>query len=131
MFDGLLPLTDRPAVLRKRPGASFGVRRPRVSRFPKVATPWDLTPAQCAIMPLLLEDKSHKEIGVILCMAKKTVDTHVGRVKAAMGVRSLVQAAVQWDRWTRPGGQPPEPAEGVLVLRWRGGQQSVLLSDER
>ena len=121
----LLAPKERKRQPAKPPGASFGVKKERLTRFPCIPTPWDLSPAQCAVVALIPEDMTAVEIGLRLHMSHKTVASHIGRIKAAMGVRTMVQAAILWDRLQRPGGSIPEPDEGLLVIRWRGGQYTV------
>lgn len=118
--------THLPAA--KPAGASYGAPRRKDCRFPDYPNPWGLAPSHCACMLLVVQDLTTKEIAAKLGMMPKTVDAHFERIRASMGTRTRLQAAVLWDRFTRSEGEVPEPDEGVLLLKWRGGHTTVRLS---
>jgi DNA-binding CsgD family transcriptional regulator len=52
-----------------------------------------LTPRERAVLELVAEGRTNREIGEALFMAEKTASVHVSRILAKLGVRSRVEAA--------------------------------------
>lgn len=51
-----------------------------------------LTPREREILPLLAEGKTDREIGVDLFLSHRTVENHVARIRAKLGVRTRAEA---------------------------------------
>ncbi len=103
IFDrlGAVPLVDRTeAVLR-----SLGVRH--TGRRPAVALA-GLTGREQQVLDLLREGLTNAEIGERLFVSAKTVEHHVGRVLAKLGVRSRAEAAAVAAA-AAPAPSPPRP----------------------
>jgi predicted ATPase/DNA-binding CsgD family transcriptional regulator/Tfp pilus assembly protein PilF len=94
---GALPLeeavTAAEAVLRARtpPSSPRLVRRPHAAVRADV---WaDLTPQQCAVLRLLGDGRSDKEIATALFITRRTASKHVAAILAKLGVHSRATAA--------------------------------------
>lgn len=51
-----------------------------------------LTDREIEVLKLVLEGKSNKEVGALLCCSKRTVDFHLARVYQKLDVSNRVQA---------------------------------------
>jgi DNA-binding NarL/FixJ family response regulator len=104
IFDrlGAVRLVDRAsAVLR-----SLGVHGRTVRHRPAVALA-GLTDREQQVLDLLREGLTNHEIGERLFVSAKTVEHHVGRVLAKLGVRSRAEAAAVAAAAAPARGQPP------------------------
>lgn len=63
--------------------------------------PWPLTPRQIEMLDLLCELGTQKAVARKLGISHKTVESHLGRVRETMGVKTMVPAVLKWDRWRR------------------------------
>lgn len=68
---------------------------------PVEPNPWRLTAHECAVIKGFVEALTAKEIGLQLCLSHKTIEAHSANLKAKMGAKSLLQAALYWDRFKR------------------------------
>ncbi|CAM04712.1 putative ATPase [Saccharopolyspora erythraea NRRL 2338] len=93
------------ADARLRP---HGMRRLR-GRRANAATGWEaLTPAELQVAWLVSDGHSNADIAARLFSSKRTVEAHVSRILAKLGVRSRVEIAIEATRHERPG-EPGEP----------------------
>lgn len=51
-----------------------------------------LTEREIEVLKLVLEGKSNKEVGVLLCCSKRTIDFHLARIYQKLDVSNRVQA---------------------------------------
>jgi len=51
-----------------------------------------LTEREIEVLKLVLEGKSNKEVGVLLCCSKRTIDFHLARIYQKLDVTNRVQA---------------------------------------
>lgn len=105
-FAGLLPLADRPCVLApvaarpKKPSKpQKAVKHRRAVEY--VPNPFELTPSEYSVLPLLVQGYSTNEIGAALGISGKTVERHTHSARRKMNARSTLQVAVLYDRWVR------------------------------
>jgi DNA-binding NarL/FixJ family response regulator len=72
-----------------------------------------LTDRERAVLELVAEGRTNREIGETLFMAEKTASVHVSRILAKLGVRSRVEAATAAHRLGITGvGEPSAPGDG-------------------
>lgn len=64
-------------------------------------TPFNLPPQPAAVMSLLCDGHTVKEIAQQLELSIKTVETHIERALLRIGARNRMQAAVLFDREAR------------------------------
>jgi DNA-binding CsgD family transcriptional regulator len=104
IFDqlGAAHLVDRTAALLRSLGARSTGRRPAVALA-------GLTGREQQVLDLLREGITNAEIGERLFVSAKTVEHHVGRVLAKLGVRSRAEAAAVAAA-AAPVPSPPPPA---------------------
>jgi DNA-binding CsgD family transcriptional regulator/tetratricopeptide (TPR) repeat protein len=77
------------ACARLRP---YGIRRPRSSGRSRRATGWAaLTPTETKVACLVAEGRSNPDIAAELFLSRNTVQTHVSRILAKLGVRSRAE----------------------------------------
>lgn len=60
--------------------------------------PYGLNEIQMRIMPLIIQDKTNREIADELHYSHHYIKTHVLMLRDKMGAGSRLQAAVQWVR---------------------------------
>lgn len=72
--------------------------------------PWNLTPTELAVMRAYIEGGWTKGIAYDMGVSVKTIETHTCNARKKMGVQTLLQAALKFDRWVRSPATPP----GVL-----------------
>ena len=68
--------------------------------------PWNLTPAELSVMRAYIEGGWTKGIAFDMGVSVKTIEAHTCHTRKKMGVQTLLQAALKFDRWQREGGQP-------------------------
>jgi DNA-binding CsgD family transcriptional regulator/tetratricopeptide (TPR) repeat protein len=90
LFEGMGADWDiQRASARVRP---YGIRRSRSGSRPRPATGWAaLTPTEAKIARLLAEGRSNPDIAAELFLSRNTVQTHVARILAKLGVRSRAE----------------------------------------
>lgn len=68
-----------------------------------MSNPWKLTARQVDCMTCLvgISGGCNKLVARNLGIDVRTVDTHMARAFKRMGVKTRIQAAIQWDRWAR------------------------------
>lgn len=59
--------------------------------------PTDLTPQERAVADLVAQGRSNREAADVLFLSTKTVQYHLTRIYAKLGVRSRTELAAQWD----------------------------------
>ena len=103
IFDqlGAARLVDRTVALLRSLGARSSGRRPAVALA-------GLTGREQEVLDLLREGMTNAEIGARLFVSAKTVEHHVGRVLAKLGVRSRAEAAAVAAA-AAPAPSPPPP----------------------
>lgn len=62
---------------------------------------WSLTATETMVMDLVVQGVARKQIGEELGMSGHTVKFHVGNIFKKMRVRSIVTAALMYDRQKR------------------------------
>ncbi len=67
----------------------------------RAATPGALTPAEARIAALVAEGKTNREVAAALFLSERTVEGHLSRVFAKLGVRSRTELARELARETR------------------------------
>ena len=94
------PITEPKRLVRKR---YLPPERP--TREPLdtdlLVNPWGLPSMPCRILVLIVSGKTRKQAANELRISVKTVDTHMERAKQRMGVHTLLQAALKFDRHYR------------------------------
>lgn len=85
------------------------------SAMPAIVNPWGMSGMQCAVMVLIVDGKTAKEIGAALGISYKTVEVHTARAKEKLGAASALQAAVMWDRHFR---EKVAPLASMVANRW-------------
>lgn len=100
------PFTDLARQIVSRPGDATDEPPPkRVPPppviLPHVANPWGLTPMHCEVLRRTVEGESAKEIAATFGRSHRTVETHHARIVERMNARSLLHAALLWDRHFR------------------------------
>jgi DNA-binding CsgD family transcriptional regulator len=98
---GATPLVDRGAALLRSLGVRSSGRRPAGALA-------ELTGREQQVLDLLREGLTNAEIGARLFVSAKTVEHHVGRVLAKLGVRSRAEAAAVAAA-AAPAPSPPPP----------------------
>ena len=98
---GAAPLADRGAALLRSLGVRSSGRRPAGALA-------GLTGREQQVLDLLREGLTNAEIGGRLFVSAKTVEHHVGRVLAKLGVRSRAEAAAVAAA-AAPAPSPPPP----------------------
>ena len=93
------PIVNRPGDATDEAPTKRELPPPLVLRG--VYTPWSLTPMQCEVLRRVVLGETAKEIGAALGRSHKTVEVHFQRIKKAMGARSILVAALMWDRHFR------------------------------
>jgi len=63
--------------------------------------PWNLTDRQCEVLAALVESGCCKVAARRLNVTGKTVEVHMERIRAKMGLHHSLRAAVLFDRWQR------------------------------
>lgn len=103
LFDqlGAVPLIDRAAALLRSLGVRWTGRRPAVALA-------GLTAREQQVLDLLREGLTNPEIAERLFVSAKTVESHVGRVLAKLGVRNRAEAAAVAAA-AAPAPSPPPP----------------------
>jgi DNA-binding CsgD family transcriptional regulator len=71
-----------------------------------------LTDRERAVLELVAEGRTNREIGETLFMAEKTASVHVSRILAKLGVRSRVEAATAAHRLGVTAGEASAPGDG-------------------
>lgn len=114
-----------PRVAAPKPAKALAKRR-GTADLPAVPNPWKLSPVQCEVLRQVVEGGTAKTIGASLGLSFKTVDVHFARLKEKMEVRSILQAALLWDRQQRFHGFVPT---AVFVTDVSGrSQQCVVMA---
>lgn len=98
---GAAPLLDRAAAFLRSLGVRWTGRRPAVALA-------GLTGREQQVLDLLREGLTNPEIGERLFVSAKTVENHVGRVLAKLGVRNRAEAAAVAAA-AAPAPTPPPP----------------------
>ncbi len=94
------------ADARLRP---HGMRRLR-ARSRTTATGWDaLTPTELEVARLVADGHANADIAAMLFSSKRTIEVHVSRILAKLGVRSRVEIAIEATRHPRSGQSGPLP----------------------
>lgn len=96
------PLIDRPN--RERIPVRRVKREPRAKPVPrKIApeNPWGLSARQCAILDGLITLKTCREVAAEMGIGYKTLGVYVYRMKVKMSAKTILHAALMWDRYTR------------------------------
>ncbi|HEV2813090.1 MAG TPA: LuxR C-terminal-related transcriptional regulator, partial [Solirubrobacteraceae bacterium] len=89
----------RRGANRLRDAAARELRRLGVRSPGAAATPSDgeeLTERERAIADLVASGATNKQVGAALFLSEKTVEHHVSRVYAKLGVKSRVELAALW-----------------------------------
>jgi DNA-binding CsgD family transcriptional regulator len=74
----------------------FGLGRPRAERAARPVSGWEsLTPSEQAIVDLVAQGLSNREIGEERGCSARTVETHLGRTYRKLGVTNRTQLAVE------------------------------------
>ena len=68
---------------------------------PTTPNPWGLTARQCEVIALIVAGNSAKTAARVLGLSFHSVEKHM-HLGEQMGVHSVVQAALNWDRHHRP-----------------------------
>lgn len=63
--------------------------------------PWNLSEREVTAMTALIQHGRAKTAARAMGISHRTTEIHFGNVRKKMGVSSLVQAAVKWDRHLR------------------------------
>ena len=80
-----------------------GVARGELGRIGgRVASPDALTPTEERVAALVAEGRTNREVGIILVVSERTVEGHLSRIYAKIGVRSRAELAHR-----HPGGAIP------------------------
>jgi DNA-binding CsgD family transcriptional regulator len=58
----------------------------------------DLTPQEQAVAGLVAQGRSNREVADVLFVSPKTVQFHLTRIYAKLGVRSRTELASRWER---------------------------------
>lgn len=93
------PIVDRPGEAIDQPAPKRELPAPL--DLPYIPNQWGLTPMRCEVLRRVALGESAKEIGAALGRSHKTVEVHFERIKQKMGARSLLHAALMWDRHFR------------------------------
>lgn len=91
---------DRPGDAVEREDAPKRKLPPPLA-LPGAVNPWDLTAMQCEVLRRVVLGETSKEIGAALGRSHKTVEVHFERIKEKTGARSMLVAALMWDRHFR------------------------------
>ncbi|MPZ63507.1 MAG: hypothetical protein GEU93_19930 [Propionibacteriales bacterium] len=79
-----VPALETGTGLGRRPGPQLGPRGD------------ELTPRESAVLDLLTEGLTDRQIGRRLGISPRTVDTHLGRAYTKLGVHGRVAASTRW-----------------------------------
>lgn len=63
--------------------------------------PWNLSAREATAMTAVIQYGRAKAAARTMGISHRTIEIHFGNVRKKMGVSSLVQAAVAWDRYLR------------------------------
>ncbi|GAB2680448.1 AAA ATPase-like protein [Barrientosiimonas humi] len=100
--DGYAAIGARACVERcereLRAGGVRGRSGPEGARAERAPT--DLTPQERAVADLVAQGRSNREAADVLFLSTKTVQYHLTRIYAKLGVRSRTELAAQWDPTT-------------------------------
>ena len=69
----------------------------------RVATPDALTPTEERVAMLVAQGRTNREVGGILAVSERTVEGHLSRIYAKVGVRSRAELAHRLGRGVLPG----------------------------
>jgi DNA-binding NarL/FixJ family response regulator len=106
------PFQGLSSILTRRPGDAMpspvhvergikGAAAKANARFPVVPNPWNLSPAQCAVLQAILENYVLRDAALVLAMSHRTVETHMDRVRTTMKAVNTMHAVLMWDRHWR------------------------------
>ncbi|MEU7817611.1 helix-turn-helix transcriptional regulator, partial [Pseudonocardia sp. NPDC049154] len=94
---GAEPLRARATDVRERAGS----RRPRPEPVAEGAGP--LTPREAAVLALVAEGRTNRQVGEALYISEKTVSVHLSRVTAKLGAAGRTDAvAIGYERGLIP-----------------------------
>lgn len=68
----------------------------RETPLPTIENKWNLSRAQCAVLELLSQGLSQREVGKRLVMAFQTVQSHVQRARERMDAETTAKAVAMW-----------------------------------
>jgi DNA-binding NarL/FixJ family response regulator len=96
---GAAPLLARATDVRERAGA----RRSRTGPEPAADTAGPLTPRERAVLALVAEGRTNRQVGEALYISEKTVSVHLSRVMAKLGAAGRTDAvAIGYERGLIP-----------------------------
>ena len=81
-----------------------GLEQPPTDEQSDTSAPYGLTPRELDVLRLLIDGRSDRQIGDVLCISHRTVMRHVEHILAKLGVESRTAAATQAVRlvWSEP-----------------------------
>lgn len=96
---GATPAAERAAAVAEPEGAA----RRRATRTARPKFGWEsLTPAELAVLDLVVDAKRNGEIAETLVLSKRTVESHIGSILTKVGVASRVELVVAAGRRPAP-----------------------------
>jgi DNA-binding CsgD family transcriptional regulator len=96
---GAAPLRARAADVRERAGS----RRARSGPEPAAEEAGPLTPREAAVLALVAEGRTNRQVGEVLYISEKTVSVHLSRVMAKLGAAGRTDAvAIGYERGLIP-----------------------------
>jgi two-component system NarL family response regulator len=94
LLKGTLPDGVLEAAIRKVHGGQRLLAPEAAARLADRMTSPSLTPREVAVLQLVAQGKSNKEIGTVLSLAEGTVKTHLKRIYEKLGVGDRTEAAL-------------------------------------
>jgi two-component system NarL family response regulator len=94
LLKGTLPDGVLEAAIRKVHGGQRLLAPEAAARLADRLTSPALTPREVAVLELVAQGKSNKEIGAVLSLAEGTVKTHLKRIYEKLGVGDRTEAAL-------------------------------------
>ena len=87
---GAVPLANAVRELAERAGVRLAPRP--AAPAPEPAGPDPLTPRERAVLALVAEGRTNRQVGAELFISEKTVSVHLSRVMAKLGASSRTEA---------------------------------------